>query len=630
MCGIAGIVAADAGRLEVALAAMVAAQVHRGPDDEGTFLTGFGRGFLGLGHRRLSILDLSRAGHQPMIHPGTGDVLVYNGEIYNFRSLRAELEGCGERFQSTSDTEVLLHALARWGAEALERLEGMYGLAFYRRSENKVLLARDPIGIKPLYWARTPSALLFASEVRAILASGMVAGAHDLDAVAGMLAYGSVQEPLTVFREIRSVPAGCWVEVSPDHDRVYRTGPVTRHWAFPDIAPTGDREAVARTREVVEAAVASHLVSDVPVGVFLSSGLDSTVVTALARKTSDRLQTFTVDFTDNRDYGEAGLARETARRFGVGHTTIDLSAEHALAAVPDWLAALDQPSLDGLNTYVISRAVRGAGIVVALSGQGGDELFGGYPSFADVPSLWRKFRLARRLPRGLRRQAARALSIGRPRAWGDKLQDMAATGGDLRALYLQRRRNLSNRQMRALGFRESDAAPGFMPAPEIADCRIDPADPIATVSRLETRYYLGNTLLRVGDESGMANSLEIRVPMLDRRVLDAVLACPGPIRLPDARPNKHLLRQAFAEHLRPEPTAQGKRGFVLPVARWMGGPLRELCERALGALRHSGMVDPEGVDAVWRAYLAEPETPIWSRAWTLCVLGAYLDRPAVR
>jgi asparagine synthase (glutamine-hydrolysing) len=626
VCGIAGIIARDSGEVRRALAPMLTCQKHRGPDDEGSEVVELGGWAAGLGQRRLAIIDLTPAGHQPMVHPETGDVLTYNGELYNFQDLRAELEASGVRFRGHSDTEVILHGLARWGPAVIDRLCGMYALAWLDRRNRKLLLTRDPVGIKPLYLSRTPERLLFASEVRGLLASGMVERAVDPGAVAGVLAFGAVQEPRTILKGVTTVPRGAVLEFDLSGGTIGEARTVQR-WRFPAPDPAVDEaRAVGSLRETLDTSVRQHLISDVPVGVFLSSGVDSTILATLAARHTERLRTFTVGFADNPDMSEAPLTEKTARDLGVEHAEIQITGADALETARAWMRSQDQPSMDGLNVYVISKAVRERGIIVALSGQGGDELFGGYPSFAEVPLGVRRMKKITWLPRSVRAGAAVLATARRPAMVRFKAVDMARSRGDVRGLFFHRRRMLSDPQLEALGV--SAAALGldenFVPHEALeADGEVA-GDPVATISRLESRFYMGNMLLRDGDSNGMAHSLEIRVPFLDRRMLDLAYSVPGRVMLPTGRANKHLLRRAFGGMLRPELASQGKRGFTLPLKRWMLGPLRESCEGAVGHLKGTGLVRPQGVDSVWAAFLAEPESPIWSRALTLVVLGQYL------
>lgn len=628
MCGIAGIIGPAAQWLEPALARMTRVQRHRGPDDEGLAWSSLGAVRIGLGQRRLSIQDLSAAGHQPMVHPETGDLLVFNGEIYNAPTLARELESEGVRFRGHSDTEVLLHALRRWGTDCLTRLEGMYAFAWLDHVQGCLLLGRDPLGIKPLFVSRSGGHLLFASEVRALLASGQVDKTLDPRGVQSLLAYGSTQAPWTLFRSVEVFPAGHWQRIHLNHDgRLGIAGPVP-HWRFPAVDKAlGVEDAAQRVREQLTRSVRGHLLSDVPVGVFLSSGLDSTLVAGLAARVGADVRACTVAFADAPDQSEDELAGETAQAFGLPHEVLWLGEQDAMASVEPWLDALDQPSMDGLNTFIISRRVREQGIPVALSGQGGDELFGGYPSFADVPRMTRLLRGLNWVPPRLRASLAGPLATGRGVAFREKLADMLRAGADPTALALQRRRCFSDAQISALLGDEASSrarATGFVDPAQLADLPLQAEDVVHAVSLLESRFYLGNTLLPVGDSTGMAHSLEIRVPMLDRPLLDLALGLPGAVRLPDGVANKALLRRAFPELLRPALLQQSKRGFVIPVRRWMQGALRPVCEAALANLKQQAAFDATAVEAVWQQFLQAPESPIWSRAWLLVALGWYL------
>jgi asparagine synthase (glutamine-hydrolysing) len=627
MCGIAGVVAGNAEIVLDALPKMLTAQIHRGPDDGGQEVFALGDSALGLGARRLAIIDLSPAGHQPMIHPETGDTLVFSGEIYDFRSLQAELEANGVVFRGRSDTEVLLHALVRWGPACLSRLKGMFALAFFQRQQRRLLLARDPLGIRPLYVAAVPGAFLFANEVRAILASGLVPYALDMQGIGGMVAFGAVQEPNTLFKNIRAFSPGCWQSCPIDGLRDGSTAPAYRHWKYPAVqADVSAAEAVPAVEAALEAAVHDHLVSDVPIGLFLSSGLDSAIVAGLATRYGSEVRAFTVGFPDAPDMSEVTTARETAQLMGADHTTIELPAREALATVSEWLQSLDQPSADGLNTYVIAKAVRDHGIGVALSGLGGDELFGGYSTFVHIPVAKGLQAPIRRLPMSVKRMLALAATSGQSEAVRLKTEDMICNNGDVLDLYLLRRQEMSNRQLLGLGINPAQiqAAARDHLAQTFPDLSVDDRDIVRSIACLESRFYLGNTLLRDSDSNCMAHSLEVRVPMLDRRVIDCVLSLPGRILLPSGKANKHLLRRSFAPLLRPRLIKQKKRGFMLPIARWMTGPLRELCETALTDLKAHATLSGEGVDSVWRSFLASPHSQMWSRAFTLCVLGVHL------
>ena len=607
---------------------MVAAQRHRGPDDEGQEFVSLSGATLGMGQRRLSIQDLSPNGHQPMIHPETGDILVFNGEMYDVGGLRRELEAAGSRFRGHSDTEVILHAMARWGPDCLSRFNGMYAIIFYHKKTNTLTVARDPIGIKPLYYAHAGDRLLIASEVRAILASGAVTPYMSLPAINSLLAYGAVQEPLTFFKTIRAYPPGTWTRYRLQPDGTATEDTSRRFWKIPEIDPalTSER-AVPLVRQAVEDAVRDQLISDVPVGVFLSSGLDSTIIAGLACRHTSRLRTLTVGFAmDSPELSESGAAEITARQLGVEHQDIQISSIEAERSTVEWLNSLDQPSVDGLNTYVISKAVRKAGIVVALSGLGGDELFGGYPSFEDVPRFIRMARKLSFLPPSMRFAFGKMAALRRGFTVREKAGEMLAIGDDPLRVYLHRRRLMSDGQMRRFGLEPTSQGldRSFEPIEAMEAIGVGGQDLIADVSRFESRFYMGNMLLRDTDTNGMAHSLEIRPPFLDQRVLDLAYRIPGSVRMPDGLARKQILRQAFPDLLRPELLAQPKRGFWLPIRRWMIGPLRPMCEEALGHVKSIETFRPEAIDDVWNRFCLHPDSQVWSSAFMLCVLGCYM------
>jgi asparagine synthase (glutamine-hydrolysing) len=633
MCGIFGLIHPDGGTVRHALPIGTTAVAHRGPDGSGEVILPFGTGFLGLGHRRLSILELSSLGHQPMKHCRSGCYIIFNGEIYNFRRLRAHLESNGETFKSSGDTEVLLAGLVHYGPAFLEQLEGMYAFAFFDPRAATVMLARDPAGIKPLYVAKSGAAILFSSETRSIIATGLLQPRLDPRGLAGFLAYGAVQHPLTVFKDITSLAPGshCTIGIGPN-GRWREQGRAKVFWKLPrSIEAIPEAAAVHSLRIHLERAVRDHLISDVPVGLFLSSGLDSTILGGLASRHKKDLKSFTVVFEDEPDLNEQRLAAETARLFQFNHTELTVPSSMANGALRDWFAVLDQPSIDGLNVYIISRAVREQNIKVALTGLGADELFGGYPSFRDVPRLWSLARLLHPLPAEMRRKLARIAMVGQSGPARSKLCDMLGGNGSLRSLCLQRRRLMSNLQLRRLGHTASDLGldEDFLTPQAAPDTDADTHDPVRVISQVEFRLYQGNMLLRDADVNGMACGMELRVPFLDQRLLNFALGLPGLVRRPRRAAQKCLLRKAFPGLLRPNILKQRKRGFSLPIARWMVGPLRTKCQEALSALNDSRVLDPSGVNAVWNQFLAEPESPMWSRAFALVVLGEFCRLHAV-
>lgn len=535
---------------------------RRGPDGDGLWTSEDGR--VGLAHRRLAVVDLTDAGAQPM-HSADGRLaVVFNGEVYNYRALRAELEADGARFASSSDTEVLLHLYARHGARLVEHLRGMYAFALYDADRGGLLLARDPYGIKPLYVSDDGRAARVASQVRALLAGGGVDTAPDPAGHAGFFLWGSVPEPHTLYRGVRALPAGhtLWVDADGPHAPV----------AFADV-PDALRdgahapEAPADLREALLDTVRAHLVADVPVGVFLSAGRDSATLAALAAETGGALRTVTLGFEEYRGtaHDEVPLAEATARHVGADHRTVWTTREDFAGAREDVLEAMDQPTLDGVNTYFVSRAAREAGLKVALSGVGGDELFAGYPSFRDVPRLVRAMRpVPAAVGRAVRSAAAPILR----RTTSPKYAGLAEYGGSWGGAYLLRRGLFMPWEL--AGVLGPDLAraglDGLRPLAALDAAAAGQASDAARVTAMESTAYLRNQLLRDTDWASMAHGLEVRTPLVDWALLRALapgVAC-GPGR---------VTKEALAASARPAlPDAvlrRPKTGFTVPVRDWL-------------------------------------------------------------
>ena len=538
------------------------AMTPRGPDDAGAWISPDGR--IALASRRLAILDLSPAGAQPMASPDGRYHLVMNGEIYNFPELRRELEADGVAFRSHSDTEVVLTLLARDGAAALSRLRGMFGLAFWDDREKRLLLSRDPLGIKPLYLSMENGCLRFASQVKALEAGGAVSRAVDPAGLAGFLLWGSVPEPFTIRSAIRPIPAG--------HFQLVEDGRTSAPLPFgkPEIDPIDPLLAV-------EESVAAHLISDVPVAVFLSAGLDSGLIAALARRRlPEPPTTFTLrfDILEGTPQDEGPLAAEVARTLGTRHVERRVGRADFADVWPAALAAMDQPSIDGFNTFVVSRAAREAGLKVVLSGLGGDELFGSYPSFRDVPAYGRAARRIGWLP-GLPAvwpALARLAAADRP-----KLAGLLRHGRTLPGAYFLRRGLFLPEELPAVLGREAaeEGLRRYDPVAATAAAGNDPsvrngtptgADAWLDVHVLETALYMRNQLLRDSDWASMACSVELRVPLVDAR-LHGQLAARG------FEPARGQGKAAFVRAAAPElPEAlfdRPKTGFYIPVQEWL-------------------------------------------------------------
>jgi len=644
MCGIAGIIGRQDDRNHNALERMNDAMVHRGPDASGTWVSepdsrGWGALFA---HRRLSILDLSPAGAQPMVDPATGHVIVFNGEIYNFRDLRARLVAEGQELRSTGDTAVMLRALGLHGPGAVGWLRGMFAFACWDPKERRLLLARDPLGIKPLYLARSsdPDAgwsLAFASEVRALLASGLL-GAPRLDpqAVASSVWNGFVVGPGTAVRGVDLLWPGRLLEFDGAGKEIRQQD----FWRIPDCAtdPITDEHSLAA---ILEEGLRLHLASDVPLAVLLSGGVDSSVIANLAQRAAQTpIHTFTLAFEED-ELNEGPIARQIAAAIGTQHHEVALTEPRFVENLEGALDSLDQPTFDGLNAYYISQAIRGAGFTVALSGTGGDELFGGYTSYRDLPVLYRWSRRAAWVPRSLQTAVAKLATWPLRRSGGNippqtgwaKLPDMVRHGDDLLALYqLAYALFLPGFQHELLApsFAEAlvDGLPMAMRQRIIAESR--GRTPLSAISIMEQRLFLGERLLRDNDVASMACSLEQRVPLVDQVLLEKVDRLPDHARYSPLG-QKSMLRRIGLRGLDPALFERPKSGFVLPFDRWIRRGLKEAMDETLRdpqAIAPVGL-DPVAVERLWRAFLEGAPGMYWSRIWSVYVLIRWCHRNRV-
>jgi len=631
MCGIAAVVGdLPSDQIEMSLRAMLDAQFHRGPDDGGSTVISIGKSLLGLGNRRLAIQDLSPFGHQPMHNEDTGDILVYNGEIYNAPELRHLLAGAGYRFRGHCDTEVLLRAYQRWGINCLDRLRGMFAFAIWDARRSRLVIARDHFGIKPLYYACGEGWFACASEVQALSRSGLIRSDIDRRALAGYLAYGAVQEPLTIFTNVFAVPRGSWIEF----DALGKNVASGRYWRFPPLRDPATAQSLPKImeegRELLQQSVKRHLLSDVRLGIFLSGGLDSTAILGLARDSDQggRLEAFTVSFPDRSEDDEQKIARASAARFGVPFYECQVSDGTALGWIRDALDRIDQPSMDGFNTYIVARALRDHGIVAALSGLGGDEIFGGYNLFRRVPRTYDVMSWLNPLPLSMRMRAARLGTAFANQVARRKAEEIAAADPGLIGIYFHYRRLLSDFSLGSLGLNRKDL--GLSEDFQLRELRYEdcylPGDHVASVGRLDASFYLQNVLLRDSDVFGMANSIEIRVPFLELDLAEWAFSLPGDVLLPRGASSKYLLRKICADLYTKKQLKQPKRGFTLPFAGWLQGPLRELMAENLGFLSSTNLLDPAGINLVRKLFDSEPQGPAWSRVWALITLGSWLSK----
>jgi asparagine synthase (glutamine-hydrolysing) len=634
VCGICGVMVATSPLSDGPVRRMMDAMSHRGPDDEGYESFALTDDALGpsvsFGFRRLAILDLSLAGHQPMVHRSTRDCLVFNGEIYNFRHLRARLMAEGVRFASTGDSEVLLAALVQWGERALDEIEGMFALAFYEAAGQRVLLARDPVGIKPLYVSCTTDRLAFASEIRPLLASGLVARDLDPAGVAGFLMYGSPQDPLTVHRDIRSFPSGTrqWIGFNRQ-SRALVYSAARRFWRFPKVEFGYDEpRAVEDIRRTLEGVVGNHLASDVKTGFFLSAGLDSTALAALATRATGRVATYSVGFESASMPSELEAAKETARILGSDHTEVMIDESSIREWWDAWLEAADRPSVDGLNSFIVSGAVKRAGVTVAFSGLGADELFGGYANFRRVRYLAPLLRSLSVLPRSARRAGVAALTGLFPARYRTRLSGLAESSGRTADLSIELKQFLPGSELARLGLRAADLElrPDYLTDDAHAELELDTDDPFVIVSRVETYLYMGNTLLRDADVNSMAHSLELRVPFVARPVLELAGRIPPWLQFNGKEPGKRLIRKALRDIIPAHVLRRPKTGFSLPVNDWLHDQLRDSCEAAVAITAGLSFLDGDAVRELWNKFVAGHDHTYWMKPLLLVALGNYVRR----
>jgi asparagine synthase (glutamine-hydrolysing) len=641
MCGIAGIIGGGEPALEAA-ERMVAAMRHRGPDDRGVSQAGAVGAGVVLGNARLAIIDLSAAGHMPMQDPESGNWITYNGEVYNFPALRRELEASGEQFRSGTDTEVLLKAYRRWGMAFVDRLQGMFAFGLWDRERQELILARDRAGKKPLYYASLPSGgFAFASEVRALLASGLVERRLDRGGLEVYLWNGFLVSPRTLVEGIRGVMPGTWMRIDREGD----LRETVRYWQLPraDRARPPDADTMEGLRTALADSVQLRLISDVPLGAFLSGGLDSSTTVALMARGGGETRTFSIAFQET-EFDESPYARWVAERFHTQHTEVRLGQAQFLGWLEDALAGLDQPTCDGINSYCVSRVARESGLTVALSGAGGDELFGGYPFFNSARWVASAAALRGRIPIGLRGAVESWFGVS-PRgvAGGRKVVELldASAASVRQAMPILAGYQISQmmlpgwvrRRLLADGVEAGSDVLFGLPSEyaRFLEEELTGREPIEQVSVAAWRRFLAERCLRDIDTLSMTVSLEVRAPLVDHRFVESVFAVPGKDRcrgVPD-KPFEWELVRPIVTGAYPY---RAKRGFLLPFEVWMqdrtfqARVLETLFDRKLAI---QACLDPEGVGRLGTAF-ARPGSDIpWSRIWSVFVLLRWLERESI-
>ena len=575
MCGVNGIFAYRACAPAPDRAELLTTRDHmrrRGPDGEGEWWSPDGR--LALGHRRLAIIDLDDRASQPMVLQNGALALVFNGEIYNHAELRADLERLGVRFRTRSDTEVILQLYAREGAEMVKRLRGMFSFGLFDAKKGGLLLARDPYGIKPLYYSVDGGLVRFASQVKALLAGGRLSRDPDPAGLAGFHLFGYAREPFTLYRAVSALPAGSTLWIDPSG--VEEVRPFA---SLAGVLAAGSHRPAHNLGPAVRAAtldsVRHHLVADVEVGAFLSAGVDSGALVGLMRDAGQtRIRTLTLAFAefDGTPSDEAPLAGIVAARYGAEHTTRRVDRAEFIADLPAIFDAMDQPSIDGINTWFVAKAARELGLKVALSGLGGDELLAGYSSFRDIPRWRRRFGLLARTP-GAAALASAAIRTFAPRLARENPKSLGVLrySGDWASAYLLRRAVLLPFELAGVmdPALVREGLERLRPVERLrASMSPDPGSDMGRIAALESANYLRNQLLRDADWAGMAHSLEIRTPLVDYTLLQALSPyMPGM----SASVGKSALAAAPSTPLPTNVVTRPKSGFGVPTGAWMTG-----------------------------------------------------------
>ncbi len=615
MCGIAGIAGLDDRSAAAEKIGLMSERIaHRGPDAEGRFVDDG----IALGHRRLSIIDLSENANQPLFDPSGRYAVILNGEIYNYKDIKNSLSDYP--FSTESDTEVVLASYIKHGPNCLSLLNGMFALAIWDAKERSLFVARDRLGVKPVYYAQTSDGVFaFASEIRALLSSGLVPRKIDPHGLYDYALYQSVYAPRTIVEGISQLPAGCYATFSNGKLKI------EPYWRIEKAAAERVSESASevkkRIRELLLASVEMRMISDVRLGAFLSGGIDSsTIVGLMAEVSSQPVDTFSVTFAAEKEYDEAEYSDLIAKRFRTRHTRVGLTVDDLLEELPEALSRMDSPSGDGINTYVVSKATRAAGIKVALSGIGGDELFAGYPTF----QMWSRLQTGplRHAP-ALFRGIAGDL-IGRSaRTKHQRLADvLRAPTLSLAEVYPLFRQVISRQAALRLCGRNGHRS-GIERALDERSAETNSFPTLSQISIGELLGYTQNVLLKDTDQFSMASALEVREPFFDYRLVEYVLQVPDSLKMPKFP--KSLLVESVAPLLPDEIVHRKKMGFVFPMEKWMRNELREFCAERVEALGERGIFEGGELARMWNSFQAGSNGVLWSHVWHLIVLENWLQ-----
>src|SRR5450432_3101347 len=617
MCGIAGILNKQVPATQEQIKRMTDAMCHRGPDAEGFYVDGP----LAFGHRRLSIIDLSDAANQPFIDNSGRYAIVFNGEIYNYAEIKPLLNDY--HFRTQGDTEVILAGFIKWGPGCLKYLRGMFTIAIWDNEERSLFIARDRLGVKPLYYSAAPDHFIFASEIRAILTISGAERKLNHAAIAEYFRYQSIGFPYSPVEGIEQMEAGTWMRIKDGQiRRETYWDPVTNRY---DFNFTDKKQVENKVRELMLQSVKRRLVSDVPVGAFLSGGIDSSAVVGLMVEAGDpNPNTFNISF-DEEEYDESFYANIIAKKFNTRHTQVHMKPEIMLDELTNALDMMDTPSGDGINTYVVSKAIRKQGITVALSGVGGDELFAGYPIFEQYIRVRQKNWIWN-IPSGLRN-----LLSAYP-GWKGKssrmVQLLQLKSPGIENLYPVFRQFISHDYLKRLTIVGIDDESTLACQLQAKKNNLAKLPYFSQVTAAEYIGYTQQTLLKDTDQMSMANSLEIREPFFDQDLVEFVMSVPDHFKVP-VYP-KSLLVESLKPLLPDEIVFRKKRGFLFPWKEWMKKELHSFCEMNINQMSQREFIQGEELKKFWKRFLAGDNTVRWQELWLFVVLNYWMNKNSVQ
>ena len=613
MCGINGILSyKNTNELQNTIAQMNQALVHRGPDSEGVEI----HNNIAFGHRRLSIIDLSNAGAQPISDSTKRYSLICNGELYNYKSLKKELHSY--KFKSTSDNEVILAAYIKWGKSCLNRFEGMYAFAILDKKENSIFIARDRMGIKPLYYFKSDQAFIFSSEIKALLSSNHVPRTINKRAIFDYLRYQTVHAPQTMIKDVKMLMPGHYIKINNNETKIQKYWELPQH--FSGTEKSYD-EVKKNVKELMYSSIEKRMMSDVPLGAFLSGGIDSSIITGIMSELShQKINSFSVNFAEP-EFSEGKYARIIAKQFNTNHTEILLKPKDFLHNLPQALKYTDHPSGDGPNSYIVSKVTKEAGITVALSGLGGDELFAGYDIFKQTHSLLNN-RLLQNTPALFRKTGAKLLSIIKKDIRSQKIAEILGKDKlNFQHIYPVSRLLFTEKQFNSF-FVEKEI-PANQVQNMLCNFNLGPDNILSNVSRAEINSYMQNILLRDTDQMSMASSLEVRVPFLDHKLVEYVL------QLPDKYKYLHTPKKLLTDSINILPDSiinRPKMGFVLPWDLWLKNELFNFSDERIKNTAARSFFNEKAILKLWSDFLQAKVNTSWARLWVFIVLEDYIQK----